>query len=256
MRVCVLLLFFCVVSLPQYAIGQNAADEYYSAEAMENSREILRRNVGEQKFLSLFVDHFEYTERDGNNSIVGDAQLWFGNDEHKFGVKLEGEYDLEESVTEELEVQALYHRPINPFWNLQIGLRHDFKPEPVRDYFVLGLEGEAPYGIEMDAAFFLNDKSDFSFRLKSEYDLRFTQRLILQPKIEVNYAISDDTIRGIGEGFYNVNFALRLRYEIKREFAPFIGVSWDKAYGETDDLLQAAGKDDGFSVVMGIKFWY
>jgi copper resistance protein B len=179
-----------------------------------------------------------------------------------------------ESHGESAELQALWSHAIAPFWDVQLGLRHDFEPalylvppEPPgsaasvaptsRDYAVVGLMGLAPYWFEVDAAAFLSDEGDVSTRLEAEYELRFTQRLILQPRVELNYAFDNDLEAGIGQGFNKVEAGLRLRYEFKQEIAPYIGIAWEKSYGNTADMLKAAGRDNGeVSFVAGFRVWY
>lgn len=120
-------------------------------------------------------------------------------------------------------MQLLYSRLISDFWDLQVGLRHDFRPEPERGYVVLGFQGLAPYWFDVDASAFISNQGDVSARFKAEYDLLLTQKLVLSPSLELNLAAQTDSERGIGDGVNDLELSLSLRYEVIREFAPYIG---------------------------------
>ena len=184
------------------------------------------------------------------------AQGWIGGDFNKLWLKTEGERLRGEGV-EEAELQVLYSRLISDFWDLQIGLRHDFKPEPERSYLVIGAQGLAPQWLEVDAQLFLSDEGDVSARLDAEYELLLTQKLILSPTVEFNLSASSDEERGVGSGLNDIEAALTLRYEIIREFAPYIGVSWERQFGETADLAEAEGEDiESTRFMAGVRFWF
>ncbi len=207
-------------------------------------------------FTFVLADRLEYNWNQGTDSAAWDVQGWYGGDYNKFWFKTEGE-SIAGGKTEDAEIQALYARLISPFWYLQAGVRYDDRPKPTRSYAVLGVQGLAVYWFNVEAAGFVSDKGDVSARLEAEYDLLFTQRLILQPRIETNVAFSADAPRGVGKGFNDVELGLRLRYEIKREFAPYIGVTWRKRYGDTADLARLAGEDvENRAVVAGVRIWY
>jgi copper resistance protein B len=159
-------------------------------------------------------------------------QGWYGSDEHKLWWKTEGE--MSDGNAEEAELQLLYSKPVSAFWDLQFGIRHDFEPGPSESHVVAGLQGLAPQWFEVDLAVFVSENGDFSARVEAEYDLRLTQRLILQPRAEF------DT------GPESVELGLRLRYEIRREIAPYIGISWQ----------DRAGQDDFSSFLVGARLWF
>src|SRR5690606_20487158 len=126
---------------------------------------------------------------------------------------------------EHAEVQALYSRAVGPYFDLQAGVRQDLEPRPRRTYATIGIEGLAPYWFEVEGALFLSDRGGLSARLGASYDLRLTQRLILEPRVEASLAASDDAAVGVGRGLSDAEAGLRLRYEVRREFAPYVGVS-------------------------------
>lgn len=205
----------------------------------------------------VLLDRLEYRWNDeGADGRLWDAQGWIGRDWNKLWFKTEGE-DAVAGPTEEAEVQALYARLIAPFWYLQAGLRYDTRPAPSRTFAVLGVQGLALYWFDIEATAFVSDAGETSARLEAEYDLLLTQRLILQPRIETNVAAQAVEERGIGRGVNNVELGLRLRYEIKREFAPYLGVVWSRKLGETADLAEAQGEDvRRAAIVAGIRAWF
>lgn len=208
-----------------------------------------------ERFAFLLLDRFEYRAQDGDDALRWDAQAWFGGDYNKLWFKSEGNYRFG-GRTEEAEVQALYARRIAPFWHLQAGIRHEARPQPSQNYGVLALQGLAPYWFNVEASAFFRS-GEVSGRLEAEYDQLLTQRLILQPRIETNFAGSADRARGVGSGLNDVSLGLRLRYEIKRELAPYIGITWTRKLGDTADLTRRAGGDvSDVAIVAGIRIWY
>ncbi|MCJ7592740.1 MAG: copper resistance protein B, partial [Woeseiaceae bacterium] len=158
---------------------------------------------------------------------------------------------------ENAELQVLFSRRFSPFWDWQLGLRHDFGPDPDRTHLVIGLQGVVAYEFEWDSALFVSDEGDVTARIEAEYDLRVTQRLIMQPRFEINAAATDVPELGLGSGLNSTELGIRLRYEFKREFAPYIGVSWEKLYGDTADFSRLGGEPTSVtSIVLGIRAWF
>ena len=198
----------------------------------------------------------EVQVRNGRDGYRWDGEAWFGGDINRLTVKSEGEGAFREGV-EGAEVQALYSRAIGPYFNLQAGVRHDFKPSPTRTYATLGFEGLAPYWFEIEGAAFVSDKGDVLGRLEGYYDQRVTQRLVLQPRVELNLSAQDMRAERIGSGLTDAEVGLRLRYEIRREFAPYVGVSWERKFGDTARFARADGEGTGgFAFVSGIRVWF
>lgn len=239
------------------ANGQELADSHYGEEAMVAAREQAHREMGGQTLAMALVDRLEYQTNEGDGLWLWDAQGWYGGDLHKLWIKTEGEYLAEGGELEEAELQALYSRAISPFFDLQLGYRIDLEPDPERHFAVLGVQGLAPQWFEIDAAAFVSDEGDVSARLEAEYDLLLTQRLILQPRAELNFAVQDVSSYGVGSGVSTVEAGLRLRYEIRRQFAPYVGISWRRKLGDTADFARETGEDVGvLSLVAGVRLWF
>lgn len=203
----------------------------------------------------LVVDQFELRNGEGKSPLVWDAEGWVGKDLQKLWIKTDGEYV--DGQVEEAELQALYSRAIAPFWDLQLGWRRDIRPTPQRDWLAFGLKGLAPYFFDIDTTLYIGDSGRTSARLQAEYEVMLTQRLVLVPEIELNLYGKNDPATGTGSGLSNVEAGLRLRYEVRREFAPYIGVNWSRLYGQTADYVRAEGTDvDNLQLVFGVRFWF
>nr|WP_315475006.1 copper resistance protein B [uncultured Sandarakinorhabdus sp.] len=234
----------------------HAADAVWGAAAVAPSRAALRREHGGFTGSMILFNLAEYQARAAGDGYRWEGEGWFGGDIDRFVVKTEGEADVRGPL-EAFEVQALYSRAIDPWWNLQAGVRYDISPDPQRVYATLGFEGLAPYWFKAAGAVFLSNKGELRGRVEGFYDQRITQRLILQPRAEIE--ATAQTIReiGIGAGLTNIELGLRLRYEIAREFAPYIGVEWAGKTGETARFARSAGeRTSGVSYVAGIRFWF
>ena len=235
---------------------KHAADAVYGEAASAQARETLRDEHGNILTYKVLVDQLEARMRDGLDGYSWDAQGWYGGDINKLWIKSEGEGSFGESA-EQAEVQALYSRAINPWFNLQGGVRYDFQPNPERAHLVLGIQGLAPYWFEVDGALFLSNKGDLTARFEAEYDQRITQKLILQPSIEFDLAAQDVSEFGIGAGLSTAEVGLRLRYEFVPEFAPYIGIQYERAFGDTRRFLKDEGeKAAGWSLLTGVRVWF
>lgn len=213
--------------------------------------------LDDQYFTLVKIDQLEYRFQDGDDIVSWEGQGRIGDDKNKLTFKTEGEYVPKDEVFEGAEVQLLYQRLISDFFDAQVGVRHDIKPDPSRTFGVIGVNGLAPQWFETDASFFVSNKGDASFRLEAEYELLLTQQLVLEPSGELNVAFSDDEAIGVGAGLSDVELGLRLRYEIWREFAPYIGVNWERKIGKTSDFARDEGEDpDVFSIVTGIRVFF
>lgn len=232
-----------------------AADAIWGAEAMRASREELRHHHGGQRLGSLRVERLEYRAREGEDGYLWEADAWYGGDLDRLWLKSEGEGAWGEEV-EDAEIQALYSRAIGPWFDLQAGVRQDLAG-PARTHAVVGVQGLAPYLFEVDAAAYLSTVGDLTARLEAELDQRVTQRLILQPRVEMALAAQDVPELGIGAGIDSVEAGARLRYEIVREFAPYVGVEQEWKLGGSADYARAAGASaKATNIVLGVQFWF
>lgn len=208
----------------------------------------------------VMADELEYAPASDGRPVFLDASVWVGGDYNRFRLELEGEAETAES-TGELEVEALYSRLISPFFEAQagLGLETAFGGAEARrrGFLVLGLQGLAPYWFEIEPQLRVSHEGDVSFAFEASYELLFTQRLILEPELELAAALQEVPEWGVGSGFNDVSLAGRLRYELVREFAPYIGVVWDRRLGRTADFARAAGEDvSAVRFVAGLHLWY
>lgn len=232
-----------------------AADAIWGAEAMAASRDALRREHGDFPVFWFQGDRMEAQVREGRDAYLWDIQGYYGGPTTRLWFKSEGEGEWG-SAPEDAEVQALYAKAFAPFWDLQAGLRHDIAG-PDTTHLALGVQGLAPYMFEVDAALFVSHRGDITARIEAEVDQRITQRLILQPRIEANLAAQDIPLLGVGAGLDQIEVGARLRYELKREFAPYIGIEQSWRTGRGADFARARGEDPSvMSLVAGVRFWF
>lgn len=232
------------------------ADAYFDPAEMDAARAHVRAHSGGTPFAMVKFDRLEAQSSDGETVGLWDADAWYGGDINKVWLKSEGEYSFEDNDFEEAEVQLLWSRAISRYFDLQTGVRYDFEPKG-QAHAVLGIQGLAPYWFEVDGAAFLSDSGDLTASFEAEYELLLTNRLILQPRLEANFSAQDIPERELGSGLTDLQTGLRLRYEILREFAPYIGVEYQSAFGGTADLIEAdGGEADDTRFVIGIRTWF
>ena len=202
----------------------------------------------------LLIDQLEWRQGDGADGPAWDAQAWYGTDYNKIGLKTEGVRVGD--VTEDARVELLWDRIFSRWWSVQAGMRHDLGEGPARNWLALGVQGLAPYFFQIEATGYIGDAGRTAARFRAEYELLFTQRMILQSEFELSAYGKDDPERHIGAGFSELQLGLRLRYEIRREFAPYLGVAWLRSLGKTAELVHGAGEDPSLlQIVAGIRFW-
>lgn len=232
-----------------------AADAIWGADAMQPSRDALYQDHGNMTLFWLQGDRAEYRVRQGANGYLWDIQGYYGGDIDKFWFKSEGEGSFGEAI-ESAEIQALYSGAIAPFFDLQAGVRQDLSG-PMRTHLVLGIQGLAPYMFEVDAALFLSDKGDLTARIEAEYDQRITQRTVIQPRIEANLSAQTIPEIGVGSGIDTLELGLRLRHQIRPEFAPYIGIEQEWKLGGSRDFARLIGEDTSMTqYVIGLQFWF
>jgi len=209
----------------------------------------------EHSFWATTFNRFEVVNADPGDFGRFDGQAWFGRTYNRMVIKAEGEVAngaLTESATE-----LLFSHAIASFWDIQSGIRHDTSEGPARDWLALGFQGLAPYWFEIDGAVYLGEQGRSMLQIEVEYELLFTQRLILQPRFETTIYGQNDEDAGVGSGLSRVSAGVRLRYEFTRQIAPYVGVEWSGKYGSTADLSRAEGRDvHDTMLVAGVRFWF
>ena len=238
------------------AFPGSAAGRFYGEQEMAREVRDLKREHGGGIYRQVVFNLAEAQIRDGRDGYRWDGEAWIGGDIDRLAIKTEGAGDFGRPV-DDAEVQVLYNRALDPYVNFQVGVRYDFKPNPSRAYASVGFEALAPYWFDVEGTVFLSDKGDVLARAEAYYDQRLTNWLVLQPRAELNFAAQDVPGNGIGSGLSDVELGLRLRYELRRELAPYVGVSWDRKLGDTARFARAEGEDTGgFSFVAGLRVWF
>lgn len=209
----------------------------------------------------LLIDQLEFRAHDGDDFLAWEAEGWVGGDYNRLWIRTEGDQVVSGGSGGEAELEILYGRLIAPYWDFRIGLRQDLLSDADHDrgrtFLSIGVAGLAPYWFEIEPTLYVSDDGDVSIRLEATYDLLLTQRLILQPRFELDAAASSAREFGIGTGINDVQLGLRLRYEIRREIAPYIGLSWTRKLGKTADLARDEGEEvDSLGAVVGLRLWF
>ncbi len=209
----------------------------------------------ELNFGSLLVDRLESVNTDDNSLITWDLQAWYGRDYDRLVLKSEGDYD--NGGVEEASTDLLWSHALATFWDAQLGLRYDSGEGPDRSWLAVGIQGLAPYWFELDTTLYIGDAGRTALSFEADYELLLTQKLILQPRFGTNLYGKRDPARGLGSGVSDASLGLRLRYEFRREIAPYIGIEWARKFGETEDFARAAGQDpDETRYLAGVRFWF
>jgi len=204
------------------------------------------------------LDRLEAWDADEEGTgMAWEAKGWLGSDLNRLWLRSEGE--RAGGTTESADVEVLYGRAIARWWDAVTGVRHDFGfgGGPSRTYAALGVIGLAPYKFEVKATAYVGESGQVGLGAEAEYETLFTNRLIGQWLVEGNAWSKDDPAVGIGSGLSTVEAGFRLRYEFHRQFAPYVGVVWERAYGGTADLRRAASGDvDDTRIVAGVRIWF
>lgn len=210
----------------------------------------------EHLFGSVLVDKLEWVHGSDANATAYELQGRFGSTYDKAVLKAEG--DVSKGRFEEARTELLWSHAVATFWDTQLGLRNDAGfGRPARNWVAFGVQGLAPYWFDVEATAYVGNSGRTALRLSSEYELLLTQRLILQPRLEANFYGKRDPELAIGSGLSSATVGLRLRYEISRQFAPYIGVERSQAFGSTADMIEAAGGRRGETrFVAGVRLWF
>lgn len=212
----------------------------------------------DQLFSFLLFDLLEYQGGNNLDQLRWDVVGWAGGDYNRLWFKTEGDTTADKATA---EFQLLYGRLIAPFWDLQAGIRHDriygSGSANARTFAVIGVQGLSPYWFDIEPWIAVSEDGDVSARLTVEYDLLLTQRLILQPRVEIDAAVQKVERFGVGSGINDIEAGLRLRYEIRRDFAPYLGINWKRLVGQTAELARRDGDEvEKLSVVAGVRLWF
>lgn len=206
-------------------------------------------------FSQLMLDQLENRFSGNGNTLAWEAQYWVGGDFNKLWIKSEGNRTA--GTTDDADAQLLYDRAISAFWDLQLGVRQDFGYAPSRSWAAFGVQGLAPYFVDIEVTGFIGPGGRTAARFRASYELLFTQRLILEPELETNLYGHNDPARRVGSGLSNIEFGLRLRYEFHRQFAPYAGVVYACSYGHTADYLQLVNEQSHETrFVAGVRIWF
>ena len=221
-------------------------------------------NDQEHRLFTL-IDVLEYRPStggsQGHDDYRWDIEGWYGGDYNRLWFKSEGQKDTAFKADYDVDFQLLYGRFIRKYYDLQMGGRvetQSFKGSNVtRGLGVIGIEGLVPYNYEFETSLFIDQNGAVSARLSFTKDLLLTQRLILQSRFETNAAIQRVEEFSTGSGLNNLEFGARLRYEFRREFAPYVGISLDKSFGETATLVrEEGGNPSQIRFVAGVRMWF
>jgi copper resistance protein B len=230
---------------PQHEVPPMAYSQMAGMMAMDD-----REAVGK-----VLIDRFEWRDANGGSALEWDGAAWYGGDYNKLWFKTEGMRRT--GTTEDARSELLWDRIVSRWWSLQTGIRQDFGVGPSRTWAALGVQGLAPYFFEVEATAYVGEGGRSAARLSTQCDLLFTQRLILQPEAEVNFYGKEDPSRRIGSGLSDLEVGLRVRYEVRRAFAPYLALVWSRRFGTTATLARAAGEgSDDLQFVAGLRVWF
>jgi copper resistance protein B len=211
-------------------------------------------------FGKVTLDRLEWRDGESREARAAwDGQGWYGGDYNKLWIRSEGKYvgNGPERGIRDADAEVLWDRVISRWWNGQIGVRQDFGPGQTRTWMAVGVEGLAPQWFETEATFYASDEGRTAARLKAQYELLLTQRLVLQPLVEMNLYGRSDPRSEVGSGLSDLELSARLRYEVRREFAPYVGIAWLHRFGETADLVRASGgRTRELEVALGLRVWF
>lgn len=216
----------------------------------------MRPKMGDEDWFGLFlVDRLEQVDTGDGTAALYDVIAWYGGVYDRVWLRGDGERDAGQIA--EARTELLWGRAIAPFWDMQLGVRVDSGVGPNREWLAVGVQGIAPYWFNLEAAAYVGESGRTALRLEAEYELLITQRLILQPRAEFNVYGTRDAEREQGAGLSSVDVGVRLRYEIRREFAPYLGIERTAKYGSTADLARAAGENANDTlIVAGVRLWF
>jgi copper resistance protein B len=213
------------------------------------------RMMDEERIGSFLADRFEVLHSSDSTFMTYDVYAWYGRDYDRVWIKTDGEADA--GRVQDARNELLWGHALTAFWDTQLGVRYDTGAGPERGWLALGVQGIAPYWFNVEATAYVGEEGRTALRVEAEYELLLTQKLVLQPRIETTFYGKRDAERERGSGLASLDAGLRLRYEIRREFAPYAGIEWGGKFRETADFVEAAGEDPKTTrLVAGLRFWF
>jgi len=225
-----------VAAAAMFVVSSAFADDMNMVDAMQMN--------DDARFGMLTFDQLEHAIAPGNG-VAWDANAWYGGDFDKIWLRSEGEHS---DGRLDARTELFWDHAFASFWDWQLGARHDAGLGATRDWAAFGVQGLAPYWFDVEATAYVSDQGRTALRLRTEYDVLITQKLVLQPELETNFYGKSDRVREIQSGLSDAQFGLRLRYEIRREFAPYVGVVWTRRFADN-------ARDDT-QLVAGVRFWF
>jgi copper resistance protein B len=202
----------------------------------------------------VLLDQLEWRGTGGGSGAVWEGEAWYGGDYDKLWLRTEGE--PARGTTEDARVELLWDRIITRWWSLQLGARESFGNGPARTSIAAGVQGLAPQWFDIEATLYAGEAGRTAARLRGEYELLLTQRLIVQPEAEINLYGRPDPARQLGSGLSDLDVGLRVRYEFRRELAPYVGIAWRRLFGGTADRARAGGaRPSDLQFLAGIRCW-
>jgi copper resistance protein B len=245
-----------ILSGPPRAQGQASSPDS-SGEVSATIPGLAQPGMDNQTFAHILLDQFEDRENGSGNELRWDGEGWIGTDTNKLWLKSEGY--VNNGAVSDGDQEALYDRPIPHlrYFDAQVGVRADLDSDPGRVWAAVGAEGLAPSFFEIAPTLYVRDGGHVAGRVTVSYDLLLTQRWIVQPEAELNFYSKDDPARRIGSGLSDLDARVRLRYEVSRKFAPYVGFAYDGKYGGTASYSRQAGETaTDRRIVFGLRFWY
>jgi copper resistance protein B len=231
------------------------ADEHATMPGMEPGAAV-QPVMDQEIFAHVIFSQLEGRFNGTNSEFRWEGQGWTGTDYDKLWIKSEGTLQGNGAL-DDGQQQFLYSRAITTYFDLQGGLRSDIDSRPTRNWAAFGIQGLAPYFFDLELTGYVSGEGHLAGKLEASYDLLLTQRLILQPQIELNVYSKGDLARLVGAGFSDIDTGLRLRYEFSRKFAPYLGVVYEGKFGQTENFARRAGESTGdVRFVAGVRLWF
>ena len=218
---------------------------------------VLQRPMEHAPTINSYIafNRLEVWDADAGTGQLWEGRAWVGSDLNRLWLRSKGERGG--GNTHAADVEVFYGRSVSTWWDVLAGIKHDFSPGGSQTWAAFGVQGFAPYKFDVSATAYVGESGQAAAKVEVEYELLLTNRLILQPQVEATVFGKNDAARGIGSGLSSVEAGVRMRYEIDRQFAPYIGVVHERTFGNTADLRRADGNDSRDTrLVAGVRIWF